>query len=120
MKHEIKIIGENYPNVGDVIYWKDEDGDMHDDVVLRVEKIPGVETVYFISVTKNGGGSFITESDIINPLSADIQIYKKKKLKEKIDKVWSDNDFREEMFNRLKKTYGEDQAYKMIDILSET
>lgn len=116
---KIKIIGKNYPNVGDTIYWKDMDGDIHSDIVLRVEKNPGIETIYFISVTKNGGGAFISESDIINPLSVEIEIYKKKKLKEKIENVWSDNDFRDEMFNRIKNIYGEEKAYRIIDILRE-
>lgn len=121
----IKIIGENYPQVGEIFYWKDEDGVMHDDICLKIEKDPegNVETNYFIYLSPNGGGAFVDETCIVNPLSMEIEIYKQKKAKEKIKEI-SDYLSREEirsiLYDKLRKAYyDEDTCDHILDILTD-
>ena len=122
--HELPIIGENYPLVGDIIYWKDLDGNMHDDVVVDIDKDPdgNIVTNYFISRTKNGG-CFVDEDSLINPLSADILIYKQKRAKEKAKEIAnyiSQEEIRSILYSRLHKNhYDEDSASRILDILAD-
>lgn len=121
----IKIIGVNYPQVGDVIYWKDSDGEIHDDVVVDIDKDPdgNIVTNYFISRTENGGGCFIDEESLINPLSVEIEIYKKKRAKEKAKEIADyigQEEIRSILYSRLRKNYyDEDTASHILDILSD-
>lgn len=123
-RHEIPIIGENYPLVGDTIYWKDLDGNMHDDVVVDIDKDPNgnIVTNYFISRTENGG-CFIDEDSLINPLSMEIEIYKQKRAKEKAKEIAdyiSQEEIRSILYSRLRKNhYDEDTASHILDILSD-
>ena len=124
-RHEIPIIGENYPLVGDTIYWKDLDGNMHDDVVVDIDKDPdgNIVTNYFISRTENGGGCFIDEESLINPLSMEIVIYKQKRAKEKAKEIAdyiAQEEIRRILYNKLRKynQYDEDSANRILDILS--
>lgn len=124
-RYEIPIIGENYPLVGDTIYWKDLDGNMYDDVVVDIDKDPAgnIVTNYFISRTENGGGCFIDEESLINPLSMEIEIYKQKKAKEKAKEIAdyiSQEEIRSILYSRLRKNhYDEDTASHILDILSD-
>ena len=124
-RHEIPIIGENYPLVGDTIYWKDLDGNMHDDIVVDIDKDPdgNIVTNYFISRTKNGGGCFIDEDSLINLLSMEIEIYKQKRAKEKAKEIAdyiSQEEIRGILYSRLRKNhYDEDTASHILDILSD-
>ena len=121
----IKIIGENYPQVSETFYWKDEDGVMHDDICLKIEKDPegNVETNYFIYLSPNGGGAFVDETCLVNPLSMEIVVYKQKKAKEKIKEI-SDyigqEEIRSILYNKLRKynQYDEDSANRILDILT--
>ena len=124
----IKIIGENYPQVGDVMYWKDLDGEMHDDVCLKIEHKddPDIATMYFISIASNKSGTvstFITEDNLVNPLSAEIDIYKKKKAQEKAKEIADyigQEEIRGILYSRLRKNfYDEDTANHILDILSD-
>lgn len=124
MKRSIKIIGENYPQVGDVIYWKDVDGEMHDDVCLKIEHKddPDIATMYFIYLTPNGGGTFVTEDYIINPLSADIDIYKEKRAKEKIKEISNyiaQEEVKNIIVNKLSKFYSDEQVDQILEILTD-
>ena len=123
-RYEIPIIGENYPLVGDTIYWKDFDGDIHDDIVLRIDKDPegNIVTNYFISLTENGG-CFIDEESLINPLSMEIEVYKKKRAKEKTKEIAdyiNQEEIRGILYDKLRKNYySEDDASHILDILSD-
>lgn len=71
-----------YPQVGDAIYWKDDyDGNMHEDIVLKKE-----DEFLYIEIYENGA-SFVTTDDILDPLSEEVQKFKMKLHKEKMDKV---------------------------------
>ena len=124
-KYEIPIIGENYPLVGDTIYWKDLDGDIHDNVVVDIEKDPdgNIVTNYFISRTENGGGCFIDEESLINPMSMEIVKYKEKRAKEKAKEIAdyiNQKEIRSILYSRLRKNhYDEDTASHILDILSD-
>ena len=124
-KYEIPIIGENYPLVGDTIYWKDLDGNIHDDVVVDIDKDPEcyIITNYFISRTKNGGGCFIDEDSLINPMSMEIVKYKEKRAKEKAKEIAdyiNQEEIRSILYSKLRKNhYDEDTASHILDILSD-
>lgn len=124
-RYEIPIIGENYPLVGDTIYWKDLDGDIHDDVVVEIDKDPdgNIVTNYFISRTENGGGCFIDEDSLINSMSMEIVKYKEKRAKEKVKEIAdyiSQEEIRSILYSRLRKNhYDEDTASHILDILSD-
>ena len=123
-KYEIPIIGENYPLVGDTIYWKDLDGNMHDDIVIDIDKDPedNIVTNYFISRTENGG-VFIDEESLIDPLSMEIEIYKQKRAKEKTKEIAdyiNQEEIRGILYSKLRKNYySEDDASHILDILSD-
>ena len=124
-RQEIPIIGENYPVVGDTIYWKDLDGNMHDDIVVDIEKdLDGnIVTNYFISRTENGGGCFIDEESLIEPWSGEVEMYKKKRAQEKakeISNYISQDDVWEILYNRLRKNYyGAEEASHILEILED-
>lgn len=127
MSRSIKIIGVNYPQVGDVIYWKDSDGEIHDDVCLKIEHKddPSIATMYYISIESNRNctfSSFITEDNIINPLSADIDIYKEKRAQEKIkeiSKYIAQEEVKNIIINKLSKFYSDEQVDQILDILTD-
>lgn len=120
MKKDIKVIGVNYPKVGDKIYWKDQDGDIHEDTCLAIEEEdnPGIETKYFTYFSENGGGYFVDESDIINPLSVEIEIYKKKKFKQKAKEIadlFNQDEFKEIISVAYKNRYGKEGGIEMLE-----
>ena len=125
-RHEIPIIGENYPLIGDTIYWKDVDGNIHNDVVVDIEKDPDgiIVTNYFISRTENGGGCFIDEDGLIDPMSMELEVYKQKIAKEKekeIANYISRTDVKQILYDKLKKAYyDEDTIYHILDVLTNT
>ena len=119
MKRNIFIVGENYPKIGDTIYWKDQDGEIHEDTCLKIEEEdnPDLETMYFTYLSKNGGGSFITESDIINPLSVEIEIYKKNKFKQRVKEIadlFNQDEFKEIISVAYKNRYGKKVVLKCL------
>lgn len=120
MKNKIKIIGENYPLVGDTFYWKDQDGEVHEDVCLKIEQQdnPDVETMYFTWLSPNGGGVFVSEDCIINPLSIEIEIYKKNKFKKKVKEIvdlFNQDEFKEIISVAYKNRYGKEGGIEMLD-----
>ena len=121
----IKIIGENYPEVGEKFYWKDCDGEMHDDICLKIEKDPdgNVETNYFTYIDENGGGIFVNESALVNPLDMAIRVYEEKKAKSKVKEIsqyLSQEEVRSILYSKLRKNwYDEDTASHILDILSD-
>ena len=124
MKRNIFIVGENYPKIGDTIYWKDQDGEIHEDTCLKIEEEdnPDLETMYFTYLSKNGGGSFITESDIINPLSVEIEIYKKNKFKQRVKEIadlFNQDEFKEIISVAYKNRYGKEGGIEMLEEIVE-
>ena len=119
-KRNIFVVGDNYPKVGDKIYWKDQDGEIHEDTCLKIEEEDNhnLETMYFTYLSKNGGGSFITESDIINPLSVEIEIYKKNKFKQRVKEIsdlFKQDEFKEIISVAYKNRYGEEGGIEMLE-----
>ena len=113
----------NYPAIGDTFYWKDEDGNIQDDICLKIEHENDldIETMYFTYISPNGGGYFITESDIINPSTVEVKNYKKEKAKEKIlqfIKDLEDNDYRNYISNVLGKIVDKHIINDMLNSLS--
>ena len=123
MKKEIKIVGKNYPKIGDTFYWKDFDGEIHEDVCQHIEEEdnPDIDTMYYTHYN-NGSGSFIVEEDILNPLDMEVEVFKKKMLKETIKRIagnFNDDVFRNAILPTLKRFMDEDKAYLMLDVLSD-
>lgn len=112
----------NLPNVGDTIYWKDLDGNMHDDVVLRIDKDPDPDILpkYFVNLYKNGGGAFLDEDSLIDPSSKEVTEYKKKRASEKTKEIadyLSQSDVHEILFQKLNKEYSADESEFILEIL---
>lgn len=121
----LEIIGENYPKVGEIFYWVDENNDIHEDTCLRIDEKdnPDINTMYFIYVSANGGGTFVTEDDVIEPWKMEVVKFKQKKAKEKaqnIAKYISQEEVRCELYNKLRENYfSEDDAEHILNILAE-
>lgn len=120
-RNNLNTISKFYPKIGDTIYWKDLDGNMHDDVVVDIEEYPqepdcDVETNYFTKRTEHGG-EFIAESDLILPSSPEVDEYKKKKakeLKKEVLEYISRDDVRSILYERLRESLFEDDTCEMI------
>lgn len=112
-----------YPKVGETFYWKNQDGEVFENTCLKIEAddIPTLETMFFISLTENGGGCFITESDIIDSNSIEVINFKKEQLKKKLKEI-SDYISQKEVYDilldKLNKNGFEEVATSILDILS--
>lgn len=110
-----------YPKVGEKFYWKDENGEISESTCLKINKEIGIEPMYFISLTKNGGGAFVNKSEILNPDSYEIKEFKKelaeKKVKEVIDYL-NQEEVRRILMAKLINEYDWLEANKILDILS--
>lgn len=112
-----------YPNVGDVFYWKDNDGDIHEEICMKIdgEDVDTLETMFYTYISSNGGGCFITESDIIDSNSKEVAEFKKEKYKKKINELvnmLNDETFHIMLYSALRKNYNEDTSSEIIDVLS--
>ena len=111
-----------YPKVGEKFYWKDQEGNISEDTCLKIEgdDIQTLETMFFIELTKNGGGCFVTESDIIDSNSDEVKKFKKeqteKKVKEVIDYL-NQEEVRKILMAKLINEYDWLEANKILDIL---
>jgi len=99
-----------YPKVGEKFYWKDCDGNISESYCKRIDEDPDgyIMTNYFIYLTPNGGGEFITEEEILDPESKEVIEFKKKLCKEKVDKFineLNDEDIYNEILNRLRNKF---------------
>lgn len=76
-----------YPKVGEKFYWMDNEGVVHEETCFKIEKEdnPDLETMYFTYISPNGGGAFITESDILDTNSKEVQDFIKTKNNVKFD-----------------------------------
>lgn len=111
-----------YPKVGEKFYWKDEDNDIHEAICMKIEgeDIDTLETMFFTYISKNGGGCFITESDIVDSNSDEVKKFKKehaeKKVKEVIDYL-NQEEVRKILMAKLMNEYDWLEANKILDIL---
>lgn len=114
----------NVPKVGSLMYWKDFNGVIHADYCKRIDKEndPNVETMYFIYVSPNGGGQFITESALISPLSPEVVRYKEEIARRKVIEISdyiSQNEVRAILFEKLiKRAFTINEANKILDVLT--
>lgn len=114
-----------YPKVGEKFYWKDLDNVIYEETCLKIEEEDNsdLETMFFTKITKNGGGVFVTESDILNPNSKEVKKFKKeqeeKKIKEIIDYIKQD-EVRKILMAKLINEYDWLEADKILDILITT
>ena len=111
------------PKIGENFYWKDHNGIIHEEICLKIEEEdnPDLETMFFTWISKNGGGSFIVESDLISPNSKDVKKFLKEQAKKKIKEVEdyiSQNDIRNILFEKLvKHAFTRNEANKILNIL---
>ena len=111
-----------YPKVGEIFYWKDIDDDIHESTCMKIEgeDIDTLETMFFISLTENGG-CFVTESNIIDSNSDEVKNFKKeqaeKKVKEVIDYL-NQKEVRKILMAKLINEYDWLEADKILDILT--
>jgi GH35 family endo-1,4-beta-xylanase len=112
-----------YPKVGEKFYWKDLDNEIHEEICMKIEgdDIDTLETMFFTYISKNGGGCFVTESDIIDSNSDEVKKFKKeqaeKKVKEVIDYL-NQEEVRKILMAKLMNEYDWLEANKILDILS--
>ena len=112
-----------YPKVGEKFYWKTQEGEIIENTCFKIEEEdnPDLETMFFISISKNGGGCFVTESDIIGSNSDEVKKFKKeqaeKKVKEVIDYL-NQEEVRKILMAKLINEYDWLEANKILDILS--
>ena len=66
-----------YPEVNDIFYWQDNNGDIREDVCVKIENNDrdDIETMFYIYISDNGGGIFVNESDIVDPKSDKVKKY---------------------------------------------
>ena len=106
-----------FPKVGEKFYWKTQEGEIVESTCFKIEEEdnPDLETMFFTSISKNGGGTFITESDILNPLSEEVQKFKNEIVEVKIKKI-ANLVLEPEVHNALVKKLTKDYDY--IDVIN--
>lgn len=118
----IKINRKKYPQVGETFYWKDEDNDIHEATCMKIEgeDIDTLETMFFIYISNNGGGTFVTESDIVDSNSKEVIEFKKKQAKQKVNEIieyLSREEIHTIVYSALRKSYNEDDASNILETL---
>lgn len=113
-----------HPKVGDIFYWKDMNGNIHEEKCFKIENYgePNVEAMYFTYVNPNGGGAFVTSDVIISPNSSEVQEYKQKKAKEKAKEI-ADYISQEEVYSILidrlcNHAFTKNESIKILNILN--
>ena len=112
-----------YPKVGEKFYWKTQEGEIVESTCFKIEEEDNLdlETMFFTYISKNGGGCFVTESDIIDSNSNEVKKFKKeqaeKKVKEVIDYL-NQEEVRKILMAKLINEYDWLEANKILDILS--
>lgn len=112
-----------FPKVGDIFYWVDSDGDVHEDTCLKIdyEDREDIEKLFFTHLTPNGGGIFVSESTIISSNDTRVIIYKEAKAKEQANEVanfFNNEKFRSLIYSVLNRHFGENNADEIIEVLS--
>jgi len=106
--------------VGDTIYWMDDLGVIYDEICVRISDYPGEETLYYTYETANGGGSFLAESDLLDPDSDEVQEYKKKVFEAKINDMIDNFQIYEiykAFYDKLCNHFTKDTTEKILDII---
>ena len=111
-----------YPKVGETFYWKNLEGEIFEDVCHKIEEEdnPDLETMFFISVTENGGGSFVTESDILDPDSEEVQEFQDKLVDKNLREVCNyinQEKVKNILINKLTQEYDWLEAQRILNIL---
>ena len=111
-----------YPKVGEKFYWKDQEGNIFEDTCLKIEAedFQTLETMFFIKLTKNGDGCFVTESDIADPNSDEVKKFKKEQIEKKVKeaiKYLNQEESRKILMAKLINEYDWLEANKILDIL---
>ena len=111
------------PKVGEKFYWKDHDGIIHEEICFKIEEEDNsdLETMFFTYVTENGGGCFVTESNIIDSNSDEVKKFKKEQAEKKVKEVsdyLNQKEVRKILMAKLINEYGWLEADKILDILS--
>ena len=110
------------PKVGEKFYWKDIDNVIYEDICLKIEgeDISTLETMFFISLTKNGGGCFVTESDIVDSNSDEVKNFKKEQAQKKVKEISdyiSQKEVYDVLLNKLTKEYDWNEANRILNVL---
>lgn len=116
---------KKYPKVGDTFYWMDDDSDIHEDICQKIEEEdnPDLETMFFTYISSNGGGTFVTESDLISSNSKEVKEYLKKKAADKLKEI-AKYISQEEVYEVLKEklikhAFTNNEANKILNILTK-
>ena len=117
MKTNIK-----FPKVGDIFYWEDEDNNIHEAICMKIEgeDIDTLETMFFTYISENGGGCFVTESDIVDSNSEKVIEFKKKQAKQKVNEIiqyLSQEEIHTIVYSALRKSYSEDDTSNILETL---
>lgn len=112
-----------YPKVGEKFYWEGIDGEVHEDICMKIEQKdnPDVETMYFTYISSNGGGTFITEDRLISSSSDKVKKFKKEQAEKKVKEVieyLNQEEVRKILMAKLINEYDWLEANKILDILS--
>lgn len=112
-----------YPKVGDKFYWKDKDNDIHEAICMKIEgeDIDTIETMFFTYISNNGGGCFITESDIVDSNSNEVIEFKKRQAKQKVNEFieyLSQEESHIMVYSALRKSYDENEVSNILEILT--
>ena len=110
------------PKVGEIFYWKDLDGIIHEEICFKIEEEDNsdLETMFFTYVTENGGGEFITEEDILDPDSDEVKNFKKEQAQKKVKEISdyiSQKEVYDVLLNKLTKEYDWNKANKILNVL---
>ena len=111
------------PKVGENFYWEGIDGEVHEDICMKIEQKdnPDVETMYFTYISSNGGGTFITEDCLISSLSDKVKKFKKEQAEKKIKEISdyiSQKEVQDYLYNKLCDSFPIKDAKKILNILS--
>ena len=85
---------DKYPiKIGDKFAWVDLDGDIHINTCVDIENQDSdqIETMYFIHRSENGGGTFVTEDDIISMDSPTVKQFLKETNIKEANKFFTEN-----------------------------
>ena len=112
-----------YPKVGEKFYWKTQEGEIVESTCFKIEEEdnPDLETMFFISISKNGGGCFVTESDIVDSNSKEVIEFKKRLAKQKVNEIiecLSQEEIHNMVYSVLRKSYYEDDASDIFETLT--
>ena len=111
------------PKVGENFYWKDLDGIIHEEICLKIEEEDNLdlETMFFTYITENGGGEFVSESDIVDSNSNEVKNFKKEQAEKKIKEISdyiSQKEVQDYLYNKLCDSFPIKDAKKILNILS--